>query len=148
MAGRGCTIVIKVLGGANGEIENLSLPVALHSPLEVLKDQLHAVIGIAPNEQVLILCDLSDPERNSDVLLTGRDFMSLRDCNIRNGSVLTLHASSLSAERKQKLLHDEILAHEAAHVSSKPVYSLDTPITAAEANHRFVSKKTIDNSTK
>jgi hypothetical protein len=72
--------------------------VALHSPLEVLRDQLESLTNIPVADQVLILCNLSDPERNSDVLLRGRDHMSLRDCGIRNNSVLTLHALGQQAQ--------------------------------------------------
>ncbi len=144
MAGRGCTILIKLLGGANGvgETEDISLPVALHSPLIVLKEQLQTVVSIAPVDQVLILCDLTDPERNSDVLLTGRDHVALVDCGIQNGSVLTLHALGLSAERKQKMMLEAF----SSNIKDSPanncmperqVFSLDTPISAAQANHRY-----------
>lgn len=92
MAGRGVTITINVLEGQSDKVETLHLPVALHSPLEVLKQQLQDIVGIAVREQVLILLDLSDPDRNRDVLLIGRDHESLRQCGIRRNSVLTLHA--------------------------------------------------------
>ena len=142
MAGRGCTILIKLLGGSNGnaETEDISLPVALHSPLMVLKEQLHTVVSIAPSDQVLILCDLTDPERNSDILLTGRDHSSLHDCGIQNGSVLTLHALGLSAERKQKMMQEafasNIIVNNENNIPQREVFCLDTPITAAQANHR------------
>lgn len=140
MAGRGCTIVIKVLGGStgNGDIEDLSLPVALHSPLEILRDQLTEIVGIPPQDQVLILCDLSDPDRNSDILLNGRDFMTLRACGIRNGSVLTLHALGVTAERKQKMakeaLSKKLIAED---INAKPLSYLQTKITPEKADHRY-----------
>lgn len=140
MAGRGCTITIKVLGGStgNGEVEDLSLPVALHSPLQVLKEQLMDIIGIPTEDQVLILCDLSDPDRNSDRLLNGRDFDTLRACGIRNGSTLTLHALGISAEQKQKLTKDAMAGKvPVKSPNDKPRHVLSTPITAAEANHRY-----------
>ena len=105
MAGRGCTVCITILGGTDTSAaesvknEELRLPVALHSPLSVLKEQLADLTGIDVAAQVIILCDLSDVERNNDKLLEGRDYMSLRDCGIKNGSVMTLHALGLSAER-------------------------------------------------
>ncbi len=138
MAGRGCTILIKLLGGANGqgETEDISLPVALHSPLEVLKHQLHQLVSIAPRDQVLILCELSDPERNSDRLLTGSDSLPLRECGIRNGSVLTLHAISVTAERKQRMMKDAFAMKTINEIDNRPVHSLETPITASDANHR------------
>jgi len=136
MAGRGCTIIIKLLGGANGQgdIEELSLPVALHSPLHVLRDQLFQIVRIAPPEQVLILCDLSDPDRNSDVLLNGRDFMTLSECGITSGSVLTLHALGLSAEKKQTLLV-EAFSNKAIE-NHQNIQVLETDISPEEADHR------------
>jgi hypothetical protein len=58
-----------VLGVA--EMEEMVLPVALHSPLEVLKEQMQDITNILMTDQVLILCDLNDPERNNDRLLSG-----------------------------------------------------------------------------
>ncbi len=139
MAGRGCTIVIKLLGGSsgNGENEDISLPVAFHSPLQILKEQLSTLVGIATIDQVLILCDLNDPERNSDKLLSGCEFMSLRDIGVRSGSVMTLHALGMSAERKQ-LMAKEALSIKAPPLplSTEVTYTLCTSVTAADANHR------------
>jgi len=158
MAGRGCTITIKVLDTGrssnnkndsttittdnNDDDDDLSLPVALHSPLEVLKHQLTEIIGIPIQDQVLILCNLNDPDRNSDILLTGRDFMTLNACGIKNGSVLTLHALGLSSELKQKLMKEALLKknhniNNNNNFNNKPIYSLTTDITAAEANHSY-----------
>lgn len=140
MAGRGCSITIKVLGGCSGDnsVDELHLPVALHSPLEILKDQLSDLTGISFQDQVLILLDLSDPERNHDVLLIGRDHESLRNCGIRNHSVLTLHALGLSAELKQKMTREALIKKKpGAMLNTEPVYSLATTITAAQANHSF-----------
>jgi hypothetical protein len=138
MSGRGVSIIVKVLGGAtgNGETEELSLPVALHSPLQVLKEQLEDIVGIPSQDQVLILCDLTDPDRNSDVLLNGRDFLTLRQCQIKSGSTLTLHALGVSAEKKQQMTRDALAKKEASDLDEKPRQILATPITAAEANHR------------
>eukprot|EP01038_Epipyxis_sp_PR26KG_P012587 gene12587-16879_t len=141
MAGRGCTIIVKVLGGSlaeNDKTEELSLPVALHSPLEVLKEQLASLVGIAIADQVLILCDLNDPERNSDILLNGRDFMPLRDIGIRNGSVLTLHALGMSAEKK-KILMKKALETNSTNITEKTeiIHVLNTPNTVAEADHSY-----------
>lgn len=142
MANRGCTIVIKILGGStgNGEVEDMSLPVALHSPLQVLKDQLMDIVGIPVQDQVLILCDLSDPDRNSDVLLSGRDFNTLRACGIRNGSTLTLHALGISAEQKQQLTKDAMSNKKETtkNPNERPRITLATPIGAADADHRYL----------
>ncbi len=141
MAGRGASIVIKLLGGScgNGETEDISLPVALHSPLQVIKEQLVTIVGIPIADQVLILCDLSDPERNSDKLLNGSEFMSLRDIGIqRNGSVLTLHALGMSAERKQLMAKEalSIKAPNAMSANTEKIHVVETETTAAQANHR------------
>ena len=60
MAGRGCTIHIQLLSNRSAEdadaiddVTELSLPVALHSPLEVLHQQLETLTGIPANKQVL-----------------------------------------------------------------------------------------------
>lgn len=140
MAGRGCTIIVKLLGGStgDGEVEELCLPVALHSPLQVLKEQLMSIVGIPITAQVLILCDLSDPDRNSDVLLSGREGSTLRACGIRNGSTLTLHALGISNERKLKLANDA-WSKKAGPADSEetPRIVLSTKISPAEANHRL-----------
>ena len=89
---------------SDGGMQEMALPVALHSPLTIFKEQLASCTGISIAEQVLILCDLNDPDRNSDVHLdSAYDNMSLRDCRFQNGSVFTLHALGLSAERAQKV---------------------------------------------
>lgn len=140
MAGRGCSITIKVLGGTTGnggQVEDLSLPVALHSPLHVLKAQLMDIVGIPTVAQVLILCDLTDPDRNSDVLLTGRDSLSLHNCGIRPGSVLTLHALGISAEMQQRMAREALNDSRQCVSDDLPLYTLSTPITAAEADHRY-----------
>ena len=76
MAGRGAVITVELLG-EEGNTEALHLPVALHSPLQVLKEQLEQLTSIPIRDQVLILCDLTDVERNNDVLLEGRGMVSL-----------------------------------------------------------------------
>lgn len=141
MAGRGCTITIKILGGSSGNDENedMSLPVAFHSPLIVLREQLADLVGIPLTQQVLILCDLTDVERNHDRLLTGLDHSSLQACGIESGSVLTLHALSMSAERKQKMAREALSnLNRKVDADERPSYTLDTEITAANANHRYV----------
>jgi hypothetical protein len=142
MAGRGCTILVKVLGSTeNGEqVEDIILPVALHSPLEVLRDQIERLTNIAIRDQVLILCDLSDPERNSDLLLDGRDHLTLRECGIRNNSILSLHALGLPAERRIDLLNVALERNRKSEIktlNSRPISSLATPIVAANANHSY-----------
>lgn len=139
MAGRGCLITVQILGGssgASGEVEEMSLPVALHSPLIVLKDQFTEIVGIPQQDQVVILCDLTDPDRNNDQLLNGREDLSLRDCGIRNGSVLTLHALGVSAEQKQRLTMQAQKKKSEIEVDRLEIKTLDTEITAAQANHR------------
>jgi hypothetical protein len=141
MSGRGCTILIKLFGSteSGSGVEDISLPVAIHSPLLVLKEQLHTLVSIAPVNQVLILCNLLDPDRNSDLLLTGRDHESLRSCGIRNGSVLTLHALGLSAERQQSLTIAAFASPKRLlHHNLNPAHVLSTSISAQEADHRYI----------
>ena len=145
MANRGCTVSITILGGSSGNSvnEEISLPVALHSPLSVLKEQLENLTSIATVDQVLILCDLSDIERNNDKLLEGRDYMNLRDCGISNGAIMTLHALGMSAERKQKMQKEALKKPVTCEALDEPVneedrkHKLDTVITAARANHSY-----------
>ena len=146
MAGRGCTVSIAILGGAGGDGQNeeLSLPVALHSPLSVLKEQLEELTGINVRDQVMILCDLTDIERNNDVLLEGRDYMSLRELQIKNGSVITLHALGMCAEKKHKMIKEAVKkmtdVNNDSNVilkESEIIRTLGTKITAAQANHSY-----------
>ena len=144
MSGRGAVITVELLG--DGTTEALHLPVALHSPLSVLKEQLEELTSIPTRDQVLILCDLTDVERNNDVLLEGRDYMALRECNIKNNSVLTLHALGMSAELKQKMMKEAMkkkAAAQALEMSNIVVKeemkkrTVSTKITAAMANHSY-----------
>ena len=73
MANRGCTITVSLL---DSDGATMTLPVALHSPLSVLKDQLATITSISVQEQVLILCDLTDKDRNNDRLLQGKNSFS------------------------------------------------------------------------
>ena len=141
MAGRGCTISIKLLTVAGDERDeesnHISLPVALHTPLIVLKEQLHSIVGIPPSNQVLILCDLSDSNRNSDILLMGRDEESLRSCGIQGGSILTLHALGMAAELQQSMMKRALASKVSIIQNQHQLNELRTPITASQANHRF-----------
>ena len=89
MSGRGCTITVQL----DNPRRDLKLSVGLHTPLYVLKTQLARVTNIRESNQVLILLDLSDPMRNSDVMLEAEevDQYSLREIGIREGSTLSLH---------------------------------------------------------
>lgn len=144
MAGRGCIIHIKVLntGATEGGEESstdLPLQVALHSPLEILRDEIERLTNIEKRDQVLILCDFTDPERNSDVLLDSeRDSFSLRDCGIRNNSILTLHALGISAERRMRLMEEAFSKKKKESETSKiPLNVISTRITPAAANHSY-----------
>lgn len=138
MAGRGCTITVKLLSGgtSEGEAEDISLTVALHSPLEVLKDELAELTGIAREDQVLILCDLNDPDRNSDLLLVGRDHMPLRQIGIAQDSVLTLHPLGITAEQRLQILRDTF-ARKKSEVQERPTFTLETAITPNQADHSY-----------
>jgi hypothetical protein len=117
------------------ETEEVSLPVALHSPLHVLKEQLEELSGITQPSQVLILCDLDDPDRNRDVLLTGREYESLFDIGIRNGSYLTLHR--VGANRRQEDVDAELLPADEAVAPGEETFTVSSGITAAMADHSY-----------
>ena len=98
---------------ADGNYEEMSLPVALHSPLSVFKERLAECSDIRIEDQVLILLDLTDPDRNHDrVLNTDYNNISLRDLHFDNNTVLSLHALGSSAEKRSRLLRDEAIAIE------------------------------------
>ena len=119
MAGRGVLIRIEVIGGATSGI--ISLPVALHSPLEVLREQLQELTNIPIADQVLILCNLEDRERNSDVLLDGRDHLSLRQCGISNGSFLTLHPLGQHAQNNMRFNSEQLASAGSVTTSNEAV---------------------------
>jgi len=135
MAGRGCVITVQVLGSLNNN-HDISLPVALHSPLEVLKQQLASLTGIPIQIQVLILCDLTDPERNNDKELSGLDSISLRDLGIKNNSFLTLHGVGLTSSRTE-LLNAALKKKLETNPIDTDSKVLMTTIQPAEANHSY-----------
>jgi hypothetical protein len=136
MAGRGCTVTVQISRLVNNEMQTdeISLPVALHSPLLVLKEMLQDISGIEMGNQVLILCDLTDADRNGDIHLDAdRDEATLFQCGLRQGSVLTLHSVGITR-------------HDIVHASRKPVpqyadprpkHYLSSQITPAAANHSY-----------
>lgn len=140
---RGCTIYLSILGQGSESNEDISLLVALHSPLSVLKEQLDVISGIPIEAQVVILCDLTDVDRNNDLMLEGRDYMSLRDCGIKDGSRLTLHAVGMSAEKfsaekKKQMLKNVIVQDENVITREEDIKrTLETKITAAKADHSY-----------
>jgi hypothetical protein len=106
------------------------------SPLHVLRDHLREITGITSPSQVLILCDLTDPDRNRDVLLTAgtHDYQSLFECGIRDGSLLTLHPIGISRQiqRNQEANNQQVNEEE-----ESDVYSVVTSITPAQADHSY-----------
>jgi hypothetical protein len=101
------------------------------SPLHVLRDHLQEITGITPPSQVLILCDLTDPDRNRDILLSGRDYESLFDCGIRDESFLTLHQlGNIRPNQNQE--------RNVVPIDDGPdVYLISTPIAPAQADHSY-----------
>lgn len=84
--------------------------------------------------KVLILCDLNDPDRNNDKLL--EENMSLRECGITFGSVLTLHALGMDNEKALDKRKESLLSMKAAAVDHSIVH-LDTAVGVAEADHSY-----------
>ena len=113
----------------------MTLPVALHSPLSVLKEQLASITSISVQEQVLILCDLSDKDRNNDRLL--QEDISLRECGISDGAFLTLHSLGMDRERKNQITADALKKLQEKKVEDESIKTVDTDITAAEADHSY-----------
>ena len=135
MAGRGCTVEVRLLTYDDvEEADVMSLPVALHSPLDVFKDLLANITSIPPNEQVLILCDLDDPDRNNDKLL--EENTNLRDCGIQRGSVLTLHGLGMDndmALQKRK----ETLTKKTQEQTDPTIKTIDTYVPPERADHSY-----------
>lgn len=94
---------------------------------------MHLITGIPLSSQVLILCDLTDPDRNRDVVLTGRDHNTLFDCGIREDSFLTLHY--LGAVRSVRGRSETVESQP--QLPAVETFSLSTPITAADADHSY-----------
>jgi hypothetical protein len=139
MAGRGCVIHIQVIRSSSGEenSETISLPVALHTTLQILRMEIERLTNISMADQVLILCDFTDVERNSDVHLIGRDHLSLRECGIRNNSTLTVHALGISAENNMTNISSSPSMKRARYEEETPIKTLSTRITPARANHSY-----------
>ena len=133
MAGRGVTISIQVLN-TEGNASEMSLPVALHSPLEVLQAQLFHLTKIPVEKQVLILCDMTDPDRNNDTLLNRNT--TLRYLGIKNGSVLTLHSISLE-ETNITETRSEVLKKLFNPPIDPDLTRVDTLIPAQHADHSY-----------
>jgi hypothetical protein len=101
-----------------------------------LRDHLSEITGITSPSQVLILCDLTDPDRNRDVLLTGsHDYQSLFECGIRDGSFLTLHPIGISRQLQRN--QEEANSQRAIEEEEIDVYSVATTITPAQADHSY-----------
>lgn len=132
MAGRGCNISLVVYSDNGVMSSTLSLPVALHSPLIILQQQLEETTGISKENQVLILCDLSDLERNNDILLTGKENWTLSQIGIKKNSTLTLHPLGIQSKitRSCKQLKEQVAKADNSVV-------LSTRITPAQANHAY-----------
>ena len=113
----------------------MKLPVALHSPLSVLKEQLASITAISVQEQVLILCDLSDKDRNNDRLL--HEDICLRECGIEDGSFLTLHSLGMDRDRKNQITAEALRKLQEKKVVDTRIQTVSTPITAAQANHSY-----------
>jgi hypothetical protein len=142
MAGRGCTVKIQILRqeGQSVQTDEVSLPVALHSPLVVLRALLQAVSHIDAADQVLILCDLSDPDRNNDVHLdSSKDEMTLFQCGVQQGSVLGLHALGISGNLAHRFddLHSQAAKQAQLCTDPRPIHRIETDITPEQANHSY-----------
>lgn len=142
MAGRGCSVKIQILRQEDGQdvfTDEINLPVALHSPLSVLKELLQDVAHIIVANQVLILCDLTDPDRNRDVHLdSSRDELTLFQCGVQQGSVLALHALGLNTASISRFddLHKN-RKEAAVNSDPRPIQTVSTAIKPDRANHSY-----------
>jgi hypothetical protein len=146
---RGVSVTVQLLDpttrqrdSGSESMQEMRLPVAMHSPLVVFKDRLNTVTGIPPEAQVLILLDLSDPDRNNDKHLDdAHDLITLRDIGIVDGSILSLHALGIGAERAQLLMKESAIAkrhnEELQEIARKGSTVLQTKVSAKEADHSF-----------
>lgn len=137
-------MTVRILRQVGQEVhtDEIGLPVALHSPLSVLKDLLRDISHINVENQVLILCDLSDPDRNNDIHLDhSKDDHTLFQCGVEQGSVLALHALGISREQVGHFedLHKNNVVTDALHGGNdrRPVQSISTDITPGQANHSY-----------
>jgi hypothetical protein len=109
---------------------------------------LQSISGIDVAEQVLVLCDLTDPDRNRDVHLADHwNDSTLAQCGITDGSYLTLHALGVAPDSGNtgSNFHDLLRSRKetkasaatAAAADARPVLQLVTEITPADANHSY-----------
>jgi hypothetical protein len=131
MSGRGCTLHFEITKHS-GETNNVDVSVAAHSPLIVLKERLEELSDILIADQAIILCDLSDRDRNNDRLLSTTDDMkSLVECGIVDGSHLTLHPIGKSLKRSSSSQSSSV------ENTSQEVHYAPTPISPAQADHSY-----------
>ncbi len=141
MAGRGCTVTVRISRVVDEElvVDEITLPIALHSPLHVLKIMLQNISGISAEAQVLILCDLTDPDRNNDVHLEdSMDDSTLFQCGLREDSTLTLHSSGIGVPRNATNFRGKKNTAIVPVVTDRrPLKLITTRIAPGEANHSY-----------
>jgi hypothetical protein len=132
MSGRGCNIEVCVTK-QNLETEIINLSVAVHSPLEVLQDRLSELTGIDVENQVLILCDLTDADRNNDQLLENSGNQTLSAIGIGEGSYLTLH-SRIQVSANPTSTYE---VQKTQTLNESDIFCLKTRISPKQADHSY-----------
>jgi len=140
MSGRGVSFTVRLEG-----LHDIPVDAALHTALGIFKQMLEQQLRrrghhFPSEQQVLILLDLSDPDRNHDTELRD-DEVTLRQHGIRQGSVISLHllgsapalaraaqdVSSTSPSQQRQLQ---------AAAAGEPT-RLWTPVLPAQADHSY-----------
>ena len=63
--------------------------------------------------------------------------ISLHACNISDGAFLTLHSLGMDKERKNQITIDALKRLHEKTVIDKDIVNVETPITAAQADHSY-----------
>ena len=135
-----CVQITRVQEEQEVETDEITLPVALHRPLLVLKELLQDISHIEVSNQVLILCDLSDPDRNNDIHLDStKDEMTLFQCGVTQGSVLGLHALGVNTSHVEHFsdYHKNNQSARSGVGDPRLLHTISTDITPDQANHSY-----------
>ena len=141
MAGRGCNIFLRVHRSSElFHSDEHTLPVALHSPLSVLKDHIVNITGIPYMEQQVALVE--EGERSvGGVMPMENEWRTLREYGVRDGSVVKVQPSGgfsveyTPGETTDKSQIENAPARVGASMLRKS--TLATAILARQADHSY-----------
>lgn len=143
MAGRGSVIYIKLLGDLAQlfTAEDIPYEVAMHTPLHVFKDQLAARFKVPTPDQVLQLCDRRILDGSKDILLNGKDGLTLQSCGIREGSLLSLHSLNIMSISKDSTSSSSKKENKSKSNPLLPILNIITKVPPNIADHRYYIKQ-------